>query len=108
MIGLDLDNQVLDDRFELFGRISAEVGEDLFVARDIRAQGITVLIRLAYMPPGVSPATHDAPTDRLSREFELANSIEHPNVVAVVEGGRAADRSGTDFQYLAYEYLAGG
>jgi hypothetical protein len=105
MAGLKLQDALLDDRFQLIGRIAAGPGEETWIGRDIRANGRTVLIRIRLSEGAATKSDHKALTEA---EAAAASALSHPHLVAFLGHGLAKDETDREFSFLAYEYLAGG
>jgi serine/threonine protein kinase len=110
MLGLKLENSMLGDRYEVFGRIAASPTEESFVARDIRAKDQTVLVRASALIRPPSQGTEAVISARVdfAREAEIARAVAHPQIVSLLDQGNSADAAGREFSFLVYEYLAGG
>ncbi|MEO6391896.1 MAG: protein kinase [Pyrinomonadaceae bacterium] len=110
MPSLKLEGMLLDDRYEILGRVGSGLFEEIFVARDIRARDSWVYLRCAN--PSIRGKADVDVKARLTREYaaeaELAQKVGHPHIVALICQGRSTDLSGVEFDFIGYEFCAGG
>lgn len=110
MPSLKLEGMLLNDRYEILGRVGSGLFEEIFIARDIRARDSWVYMRCANHSLR-GKANHSA-AERLAAEYEAEaerqNKIAHPHIVPFVCQGSSADLAGLPFGYIGYEFCAGG
>ncbi|GEM_PF-201688 len=110
MAELKLENSLVDNRYEVFERLSRGSFAEIFVARDREAGGMEVVIKALNTSLQGTP---DADLERtlvenFQNEAVALDAVRHPNVILRWGHGTAADLRGTPFHYLALEYMSGG
>ena len=94
----DLIGTIIDDRFEVLGRLGAG---GMGVVYRARQRSIDREIALKVLDRHVE---HDVTSvKRFFREAKLASSLAHPNTVQIIDFGQSADRR----LYLAMELVRG-
>jgi eukaryotic-like serine/threonine-protein kinase len=91
MSELRLQGTVLNDRYEIKGRISTGSYAEVFVARD-RESEKTVVIKalnteLQGLPP---PELAQMLTEKFEREAEILDRIRHENIVSILDQVRSS------------------
>lgn len=110
MAELKLENSLVDNRYEVFERLSRGSFAEIFVARDREAGGMEVVIKALNT---ALQGTPDADLERtlvenFQNEAVALDTVRHPNVILRLGHGTAADLRGTPFHYLVLEYMSGG
>src|SRR5574341_120650 len=110
MAELKLENSLVDNRYEVFERLSRGSFAEIFVAHDREAGGMEVVIKALNTSLQGTP---DADLERtlvenFQNEAVALDTVRHPNVILRLGHGTAADLRGTPFHYLALEYMPGG
>ena len=109
MLELNLQRAVLNDRYEIRGRISSGSYAEVFVARD-RDSGNAVVIkalnsRLQGIPP---PELEQMLAEKFQSESAILNKIRHANIVSVLDQGDGEDATGRSFSFIVLEFMSGG
>jgi len=110
MAELKLENSLVDNRYEVFERLSRGSFAEIFVAHDREAGGMEVVIKALNTSLQGTP---DADLERtlvenFQNEAVALDTVRHPNVILRWGHGTAADLRGTPFHYLVLEYMSGG
>lgn len=110
MAELKLENSLVDNRYEVFERLSRGSFAEIFVARDREAGGMEVVIKALNT---ALQGTPDADLERtlvenFQNEAVALDAVRHSNVILRLGHGTAADLRGTPFHYLVLEYMPGG
>jgi serine/threonine protein kinase len=110
MSELKLENSLVDNRYEVFERLSRGSFAEIFVARDREADGMEVVIKALNTHLQGTP---DADLERtlvenFQNEALALDAVRHPNVILRWGHGTAADLRGVPFHYLVLEYMPGG
>jgi serine/threonine-protein kinase len=91
------DRTIVNDRYEIHERIGRGGMADVFLARDLLLDRL-VAIKVLFPEFATDPAF----VERFRREAQSAANLNHPNIVAVYDWGRA----GTTY-FIAMEYVQG-
>ena len=91
------DRTVVNERYEIHERIGRGGMADVFLARDLLLDR-PVAIKVLFPEFATDPAF----VERFRREAQAAANLNHPNIVAVYDWGRA----GTTY-FMAMEYVQG-
>ncbi len=107
---LKLENSLVDNRYEVFERLSRGSFAEIFVAHDRQAGQMEVVIKA--LNPGLQ-GTPDADLERtlvenFQNEAVALDAVRHANVILRWGHGTAADLRGVPFHYLVLEYMPGG
>lgn len=107
---LKLDNSLVDDRYEVYERLSLGSYAEIFVARDRQAGGKEVVIKA--LNPSLQ-GTPDADLEQtlienFQNEAVALDTLRHQHIILRLGHGTAADLNGVPFHYLVLEYLPGG
>jgi serine/threonine protein kinase len=110
MAELKLENSLVDNRYEVFERLSRGSFAEIFVAHDREAGGMEIVIKALNT---ALQGTPDADLERtlvenFQNEAVALDTVRHPNVILRLGHGTAADLRGTPFHYLVLEYMPGG
>ncbi|MGH9833706.1 MAG: serine/threonine protein kinase, partial [Blastocatellia bacterium] len=110
MAELKLENSLVDNRYEVFERLSRGSFAEIFVAHDREAGGMEVVIKALNTSLQGTP---DADLERtlvenFQNEAVALDTVRHSNVILRWGHGTAADLRGTPFHYLVLEYMSGG
>ncbi len=106
---LNLENLIIDDRYEVCERLAQGSYAEIYEALDLE-QGRRVIIKALNTRLRGAP---DAELEKklianFEQEASLMESLRHANIAQSFGQGEARDRAGADFLYLALEHLAGG
>jgi serine/threonine protein kinase len=110
MPSLELENSIVDDRYEVRRRLNHGSYAEIFEAFDLMRGRRAVIIK------ALNTALQGTPEEDLERtlienfqnEAIALDRVSHPNVVRRLGHGTAADLAGTPFHYLVLEYMSGG
>jgi serine/threonine protein kinase len=109
MTYLNLENSLIDERYQVRRRMRHGSYAELFLAFDQQAQTEVVIKALNVELKG----TPDQEVERkligyFQNEAEVLDALRHPNIITRLGHGTAADIDGRPFHYLVLEYMAGG
>ena len=109
MFELRLQRAVLNDRYEIKGRISAGSYAEVFVARD-RKSGNAVVIKAlnTHLQGSPPPELEQMLNEKFHSEAAILNDIRHANIVSILDQGESEDASGREFSFIVLEFMAGG
>lgn len=110
MPSLELENSIVDDRYEVRRRLDHGSYAEIYEAFDLTHGRRRVIIK------ALNTALQGTPEEDLERtlvenfqnEAIALDSVSHANVVRRLGHGTAADLAGTPFHYLVLEYMGGG
>jgi len=110
MPSLNLENSIVDEKYEVRQRLShgsyAEIYEDFDLSRNRRPVSIKALnTHLQGTPDSDLERTL---VENFQNEAVALDELRHPNVVQRLGHGTAADLMGVPFHYLVLEYMSGG
>jgi serine/threonine protein kinase len=107
---LNLAKMVIDERYQIVGRISAGSYAEVFVARDLQDAGCEVVIKAlnANLQGTVDLDLESTLVENFEKEAAILESVSHPNIIAILDNGNAVDADGRDFRFMALEYMQGG
>jgi serine/threonine-protein kinase len=109
MFELNLQRAVLNDRYEIKGRINSGSYAEVFVARDRDSGNVVVIKALNSQLQGPPlPQLEEMLNAKFLSEAVILESVRHPNVVSILDQGDGQDRSGRKFHFIALEFMAGG
>lgn len=98
VLGLDIG-----DRFEVLGKITEGGSTQIFLAKDHRSGNKVVIKTLIPIL-----ADDSGNQEGFRRAASLLQSLNHRNIVRVIDSGTYSNGSGADQYYIVEEYLAGG
>jgi serine/threonine-protein kinase len=109
MLELNLQREVLKDRYEIRGRISSGSYSEVFVARD-RDDGNVVVIKAlnSHLHGTPYPELEQMLSEKFQSESAILNKIRHPNMVSVLDHGDGEDATGRAFGFIVLEFMSGG
>ena len=109
MSELKLQRAVLNDRYEIKGRISTGSYAEVFAARD-RANGNVVVVKA--LNPQLQriddPTLEQMLAANFQKEADILTEIRHPNIVSILDRGDGEDTTGKSFSFIVLEFMAGG
>ena len=110
MPSLQLENSIVDERYEVRRRLNHGSYAEIYEAFDLAAGRRHVILKALNTSLQGTP---DADLERtlvenFQNEAIALDAVSHPNVVRRLGHGTAADLAGTPFHYLVLEYMDGG
>ncbi len=110
MPSLQLENSIVDDRYEVRRRLNHGSYAEIYEAFDLERERRPVIIK------ALNTSLQGTPEEDLERtliqnfqnEAIALDAVSHPNVVRRLGHGTAADLTGAPFHYLVLEFMSGG
>ena len=109
MSDLKLQRAVLNDRYEIKGRISTGSYAEVFAARD-RANGNVVVVKALnpHLQRVDDPTLEQMLSANFQKEADILTEIRHSNIVSILDRGNDEDNTGKSFSFIVLEFMAGG
>jgi len=102
----DVNAQVLGSelrkRYEILEKLGAGGFGTIYKARQV-ATGQTVAIKVLHLAADAPPAAREKRLARFQREMQLCARVHHPNIVRLIDSGRAENGD----VYTVFEYAPG-
>lgn len=110
MFELNLNGLVIDERYQVRGRIGAGSYAEVFVARDLQDDGREVVLKAlnAHLQGTADLGLEDKLVENFEKEASILKSISHPNIIAMLDSGESVADDGRDFAFIVLEYMQGG
>jgi serine/threonine-protein kinase len=109
MFELNLRQVVLNERYEIEGRISSGSYAEVFVARDRDTDRVVVVKAQNSQLQGTPyPELEQMLGEKFQSESEILNKIRHANIVSVFDQGDDEDATGRSFSFIVLEFMSGG
>src|SRR5712692_11535447 len=104
MFELQLQSALLNDRYEVKGRISSGSYAEVFVARD-RGSGNVVVIKAlnSHLHGTPYPELEQMLAEKFQSESAILNQIRHANILSVLDQGDGEDATGRSFSFIVLE-----
>jgi len=107
---LKLEHSLVDNRYEVYERLTRGSYAEIFVAYDREANRAPVVIKAlnTSLQGTPDPDLERTLVENFQNEAVALDAMRHPHVILRVGHGTAADLRGVPFHYLVLEYMPGG
>jgi TOMM system kinase/cyclase fusion protein len=92
----------LQKRYEILEKLGAGGFGTIYKARQV-ATGQTVAIKVLHLAPDAPPVAQEKRLARFQREMQLCARVHHPNIVRLIDSGRAEN----GVVYTVFEFAPG-